>query len=204
MSMQSVKTLWDVLKELVENRRMRYVFGILAPVIGILVCAQALFGMQVFTVSGTIRSVQIRTDSQTGEYQEHLIALDNGTTHYAIEVNYFTPTLSRNALTTGEQIDLWYEETPLLDPDVVALRIYDASGTPTKYTSSAYTDPVGARRTNLILAGSLVILGLLALAAARWLPTVGAEGKGPKASATTTTSYGQSVVGSPRRPDAHP
>jgi hypothetical protein len=195
--METVKTTWDLLNEMIEKRWVRYLVGALFPVLGVLLGAQALFGMQMHTASGTIRSIAIETHSSSGKYQDNMIALAGGTTHYRVEVNSFTPALSQDGFSVGQHIDLWYEQTPLFDPDVVALHIYDASGTPTSYVSHAYTDPVGTRSTNLITAAVFVLLGLLALAAGLWLPTKGETGE-QETPAQAKTSYGQSVVGPPR------
>lgn len=195
--MEGVKTLWDLLQEMIEKRWVRYLVGVLSPLIGILLAAQALLGMQIYSVSGTVSSVAIKTDSSSGEYKEHLIALVGSTTHYSVEATYFTPTLAQDALAAGEPVEFWYEQTPLLDPDVVALQIDDASGTSTKYVSNAYTDPLGTRAGNLITAGVFVLLGLLALAAGIWLPSKG-EDEAPTKPAQAKTGYGQSVVGPPR------
>lgn len=200
-----MKTLWDLLKELADKRWVRYLVAGLFPLIGVLLGAQALWGMQLHTTSGTIRTVEIRRDSQSGAYQEHLIALDGGTTHYSVEVNSFTPTLSQDALNAGEHVTLWYTQVPLFDPDVLAIQIDTADGSATKYVTQAYSDPAGTRTGNLVTAGAFVLLGLLALVAAIWLPATGEAGKrgaSPASArgATTKPSFGEMVVGPSRRP----
>ena len=196
--MESLKTRWDLLQALIENRWARYVVGVVFLALGLLLGAQTLMGMRVCTASGTIRSVEVQTDSSTGKYAQTLITLTGGTTRYAVQVGYFSPTLAADGLSVGERVNLWYERPPLFDPDVIALQSYAASGAPTKYVTSAYTDPVGARRGNLIATATFLALGLLTLAAGRWLPTaseVDAAGK-----STKKPTYGQTVVGPPRQP----
>lgn len=197
-----VKTLWDLLQELYEKRWVRYLMAVLFPLFGILLGIMALQGIQLHTISGTISTVQIRTDSQSGDYQEHLIQLAGSTTHYTIQVGYFTPTLAQDGIAVGQRVDLWYEDRrPFFDPDVDAIQIEDASGTPTQYVTSAYTDPVGANGTNLITAGIFLLLGVFALAAAIWVPTKDdkeSSRAAPKPGIRRT--YGEYVLGSSRRP----
>lgn len=200
--LSGVKTLWDLLQELYEKRWVRYLMAALFPLFGILLGVMALQGIQLHTISGTIGTVAIRTDSQTGDYQEHLITLAGSTTHYTIQVNYFTPTLAQDGIVVGQRVEMWYEDKrPFFDPDVDAIQVYDASGTPTRYVTSAYTDPVGANRNNLITAGSFLLLGVLALAAAIWVPTKD-DKETARAAPTPATrpNYGEYVLGSPRRP----
>jgi hypothetical protein len=148
-----MKTVWDLLKLMIVKRWVRYLVATLFPLCGVLLGAQALLGTSLHTASGTIRSVEIQRDSQSGAYREHLIALIGGTAHYSVQVNYFTPALSPAALAVGEQVTLWYMQVPLFDPDVVAIQIYQANGASTKYVTHSYADPEGARRGNLITAG---------------------------------------------------
>lgn len=197
--MESVKTLWALLQALIEKRWARYVVGAVFLAIGLLLAAQALMGMQVYTASGTIRSVEIQTDSSTSKYTQTLITLAGDATRYTVQVGYFSPALAADGLSVGERVDLWYERPPLFDPDVIAVQRYDASGAPTKYVTNAYIDPLGARRGNLIAAATFTLLGLLALAAGLWLPTE-SEVSASKQSARAKTTYGQSVVGPPRQP----
>jgi len=202
-----VKTLWDLLKEMISKRWVRYLVAALFPLFGVLIALQALIGMRIQTASGVIRSVEIRRDSQSGAYQEHLLTLDAGATHYILRVNEFTPTLPDGALRAGERVDLWYIQVPLLDPDVVAIQTYDTvGGTLARYVTDADAHPQSTRSSNLITAGVFVLLGLLALAAALWLPVRGessasaAERKGSKLveQAASPTRYGEWVVGPSR------
>jgi hypothetical protein len=200
-----MSTFRSLLRMMIDKRWVRYLVGVMFPLIGVLIGAQALGGTSVHAVSGTIRTVEIRHDSH-GDYQEHLIALNGATTHYIVEVNYFTPTLAEGAFAVNQRVDLWYVERPLFDPDVLALQLYDASGVAAKYTTSAFTDPAGTSRGNLITAAVFIALGLLALIAAIWLPVPGeASRRGPSAGSThgkTPANYGEMVVGPRRQPPA--
>jgi len=209
--MAGVKTLWDLLTEMISKRWMRYLAAALFSIGGVLIALQALIGMQIQMASGVIRTIEIRRDAQTGDYQEHLLTLDTtGNTHYVLEVGYFTPALAQDALREGERIDLWYEQTPLLDPDVVAIQTYDAAGgTPLKYVSDAYAHPENTRTSTLVTGGVFVLLGLLALAAAIWLPVRGessAERKGSKSAEQPASPprYGEWVVGPSRQRSSAP
>src|SRR5260370_10584116 len=126
-----MKTVWDLVTEMIEKRWVRYLAAAFFPFFGVLIGVQALLGMQIHTVGGMIRNVEIKRDSQSGEYLEHLLALDGGTTHYSVKVNEFTPTLSQDTLTEGEHVVLWYVQgyvqVPLFDPDVLAMQVYVVS-----------------------------------------------------------------------------
>lgn len=199
-----MKTLWDLLQTMYEKRWVRYLVAVAFPLFSILIGVQALMGIQLHTVSGTIATVAIRRDNQSGDYQEHLISLVGSTTHYAVQVTFFTPTLAQDALAVGQRVDLWYEDRrPFFDPDVDAIQIYDTSGTPTMYVTNAYADPVGTNRGNLITAGVFALIGVLALVSAIWVPVKGetdASSATPKSPGRT--GYGEMVLGStPRSPD---
>jgi hypothetical protein len=202
-AMQALKTLWDLLKEMLSKRWVRYLVAALFCIFGVLLALQALIGMQIQTVSGVIRTIEIRRDAQSGEYKEHLLTLDSGNTHYTLEAGYFIPTLGEDTLREGEQIDLWYEQTPPFDPDIVAIQVYDVQGgPPTKYVTDAYAHPQNTRTSNLVTGGVFVLLGLLAIAAAIWLPMrdeSGGERKGgkPAEQLASAPRYGEWVVGPP-------
>jgi hypothetical protein len=195
-----MSTFRSLLRIMIDKRWVRYLVGVMFPLIGVLVGALAITGTAIHEVSGTIHTVVIERDSH-GAYQDHLITLDGATTHYNVGANYFTPALAEDVFGVGQRVDLWYEERPLFDPDVLALRVYDASGAATRYTTSAYTDPAGTRRGDLITAGVFVLLGVLALIAAIWLPVPGEAGRiaGP-ASGKAPANYGEMVVGPRRQP----
>jgi hypothetical protein len=203
-----MKTLWDLLNEMIDKRWVRYLAGGGFCVIGILLGVQSLLGVQLHMAKGTIRSVEVKVDSQTGDYQEHLISLDGQTTHYSLEVNEFTPGLSQDAVKEGQRVVLWYTQIPLFDPDVLAIQIFGTNGTPTKYVTNAYSDPVGTVRGNLITSVIFVFLGILSFVSALWLP-VRRESGVPATSQSTLgnrnasrTSYGDMVLGpAPRPPD---
>jgi hypothetical protein len=195
-----VSAIRDLLRMMIDKRWVRYLVGVMFPLLGVLVGAQALAGTTLHEVSGAIHTVVIQRDSH-GAYEDHLLTLDGATTHYDVEVDAFTPTLAPDAFAVGQRVDLWYAERPLFDPDVYALQLYDTSGVATRYTTSAYTDPAGARRGNLITAGVFIALGLLALVAAIWAPVPGGEDHHDQpASGKAPANYGELVVGPPRRP----
>jgi hypothetical protein len=195
-----MSTFHSLLRLMIDKRWVRYLVGVMFPLIGVLVGALAITGTMIHEVSGTIRTVVIERDSH-GAYQDHLISLDGATTHYNVGATYFTPPLAEDAFGVGQRVDLWYEERPLFDPDVLALRLYDASGAATRYTTSAYTDPEGTRQGNVITAGVFILLGLLALVAAIWLPVPreATQQVGP-ASGKAPVNYGELVVGPRRQP----
>jgi hypothetical protein len=62
-----VETLWDLLKEMISKRWVRYLVAALFPLFGVLIALQALIGMRIQTASGVIHSIEIRRDAQTGE-----------------------------------------------------------------------------------------------------------------------------------------
>jgi hypothetical protein len=195
-----VKTVWDLLQELIAKRWVRYLAAAIFIACGLLVGALALAGWRIQTVSGVVRTVKIERDAQTGDYQDHLLTLDGSPTAYTLTAGDFAPALPSDALRVAERVDLWYTQTPPFDPDVVALQIYDANGTPMQYTTSFYADPAGGRASNLVTAAAFILAGLLALVAAIWLP-VRAEPGAARDSADRPAKqarYGESVVG-PRR-----
>lgn len=200
-----LKTLRDLLEAMISKRWVRYLVAAGFSLFGILIGIQALIGMQIRTASGVVHSIQIKRDMQTGDYQEHLLTLDGSTMHYAVEADAFTPPLPAGALQEAERVDLWYVQVPLFDPEVVALQVYDpAGGAPTKYTTQAYTNPEGARSSNVVTSGVFLLIGLLALVAAIWLPVRAEanESRTPADQQAGPPRYGEWVVGPDRQPSA--
>ncbi len=198
-----LKTLWDLLEEMISKRWVRYLVAVGFSLCGILIGVQALIGMQIRTASGVVASVQIRRDMQTGDYQEHLLTLEGSTTHYAVRADEFTPPLPAGTLQEAERVDLWYVQVPLFDPEVVALQVYDpAGGAPTKYATQAYTHPEGVRSSNVVTSGVFLLIGVLALVAAMWLPVRAEanEARTPADQQAGPPRYGEWVVGPGRQP----
>jgi hypothetical protein len=192
--MGAIQTVFDLLKTLYEKRWVRYLAAALFLVIAALLALQWYVGMQVQTASGVIASVTIARDASSGEYQEHRVTLEGRRDSFIVEKQYFSPTLSDDALQQGAQVEFWYVQTPPFDPNVIALQITDASGVTTKYVTKAYMDPQSTQMTDLITSGAFALLGLLALLAAIWLPAPVRSNSGRKQAAP---NYGDSVVGPP-------
>lgn len=150
--------------------------------------------------SGTVKALYVDTDAQTGVYKYNRLTLDETTTSYIFVRDQFTPALGEDIFQPGTRVDLWFTQSPLNDPDVVAVRRDDVGADPTMYVTGGYTHPQDRANGDLIQEGMFGGVGLLAIAAVVFLPASARRRARSKAGIDVNgAGYGATVVGQPQR-----
>lgn len=149
-------------------------------------------------VSGTVKALYVDTDAETGAYKYNRLTLNETGTSYIFIRGQFTPALSEELFQPGTRVDLWYTQSPLNDPDVVAVSTTNGGAEQTMYVTDAYVRPQDRANGDLIQGGMFAGVGLLAIASALFLPSA-ARRRARAKKAAAAMSYGASVVGAPRR-----
>jgi hypothetical protein len=197
------------LRMLVTTRWPRYlmagvcIFAAVASVVG------ALAAREMKQVSGTIASVTRTTDSQSDDYKFDAVLLAGSSQTYDVDVTQFSPSLSSGSLQPSTPVRFWYTQSPLGDPNVVALLFTAsaaaaASTTAPQYLTDAYTHPEHLLTSNILFAGLCVVFAALAFAAGRFLPAPESDAKKKRKEAERTRSYGDLVVGPRQAPPPAP
>lgn len=137
------------------------------------------------TKTGTVSELYDAVDEQTNAYVHNRLMLAGDSASYIFVRTDFTPQVTDTDFQRGETVDLWYTDGSN-EEDVVAMQLHSGSGAVTKYVTSAYTNPGGARTTNLILAILCALVGLGFVALGRFVPTLGGSRKPTTSSKVTT------------------
>jgi len=152
------------------TRWARFVLAVVALFCAVGVTASALATSAIKTKIGTIERLRTTT-SDSGDYKYDTIQLAGDGASYTINRSQFTPTLNADQLASGEPVTIWYNQSPLNDPSIVAIQMPGASGGQlTRYVTDFYTHPDQSRTSNLILAAVFAIVALAAILAGIFLP----------------------------------
>lgn len=162
------------------TRWARFVLAVVALLCAAGVTASVFATSAVMTRTGAIAHLGTITDANTGAYKYDVIQLAGVGASYHLDRTQFTPSLAAGQLTAGTTVEIWYTQSPLNDPYIIALQVSDAqNGTTTKYVTDFYTHPEDSRTPNLILAAFLVVIALALAAAGFFLPAAAKPRKQP-------------------------
>ncbi len=172
----------STLRLIIGARWARFVLAIVALCCAGGVVASVYATSPVMTRTGTIAHLSTITDD-SGAYKYDTVQLAGDSASYQINRAQFTPTLSANQFAIGEPVTIWYIQSPLNDPSIVAIQMPGASvGQSTKYVTDYYTHPNQSHTSNLILAAVFVLIALGAIAAGIFLPAASKPRKPPVSS----------------------
>ena len=176
----------STIRLIIGTRWARFVLAAVALFCAVGVTASAIGTSAIKTKAGNIAHLSTTT-SDSGDYKYDTIQLAGDSASYTINRTQFTPTLNANQLAIGEPVTIWYNQSPLNDPSIVAIQMPGASGGQlSKYVTDFYTHPDQSRTSNLILAAVFVIVALAAIAAGIFLPS---RSKPRKPSASSNPWY---------------
>jgi len=199
--------LWSwakFIRMLVYTRWPRYLMAGIALALGVALMVITIAGpltwlRDIKHTTGTLASVTHVDDSKTGAYKYDALALTGSSQTYQIDLTTLSPSLAESSLHTSAAMELWYIQPPFTDLQVVAIQfVSSADGTPVIYATDLYTHPGRLQTSNLLFAGLLLGIGVLATAAGRFLPAPDSDKrKREKQEQAKPRSYGQMVVGTP-------
>lgn len=185
-----------VIRYVIYTRWMRYLIAAVVLACAVMVALSGVFAQQISQTNGTFDKLTQFTDSKTGAYKYDTFTFASGATQYQIDVTEFSPALSEADLKAASSAKVWYIQEPFNDPSVVAIQLDpDASASPTKYVTNAYTNPGQVLTSNLILGGVFLVIALLIGAAGRFLPAPMSD----RRKALKQRGYGELVVGAPSK-----
>lgn len=168
-------------KRLHRARIEAYIGAALLVLLALFALSQAISVLHIMEVSGTVqelyglfagcgRAFDCRStyaDCQSGRYDcttrydGAAIRLSGDTNYYHVIPDGLDPPLSQWFVTSGDAVQLWFTDAPLLGRSVVAIRIVGKAGVSNRlHTNGGYTDPAGGRN---ILLGLMAFLLALAV-----------------------------------------
>lgn len=160
----------STIRLIIGTRWARFVLAAVALVCAVGVTASAIGTSAIKTKTGNIAHLSTTT-SDSGDYKYDTIQLAGDSASYTINRTQFTLTLSADQFSIGEPVTIWYIQSPLNDPSIVAIQMPGASGgQSTKYVTDYYTHPNQSHTSNLILVAVFGIVALAAIAAGIFLP----------------------------------
>ncbi len=160
----------STIRLIIGTRWTRFVVAAVALFCAVGVTASAVGTSAIKVKTGTIEHLSTTT-SDSGDYKYDTIQLAGDSASYQINRTEFTPDLNADQFAIGEPVTIWYNQSPLNDPSIVAIQMPGASGVQlTKYVTDFYTHPDQSRTSNLILAAVFVLVALAAIAAGIFLP----------------------------------
>ena len=191
--------MFSLIRLVVFTRWGRLLIALLLLGAAVATAITAFAVTNIHMTSGTAATLADVVDEQSNQYQHSELTLAGASATYEFDRPAFTPALDENSFIKGGKVDLWYVQTPLNNPSIVALQIYDEQGAnPTKYVTDGYTNPEDARNGDLIPTAIFLVLGLAMVAVAFFVPTAVRS----PANRPPTGGYGASVLSAGQRPRA--
>ena len=149
-------------------------------------------------VVGVVASNTVTNDSQNGAYQYNTVVLAESSQQYQVNVTQFSPALTTATLPQGTAVTLWYSQSPLNDPSVIAVALISTAGVSPTFVTNAYTHPDDQLTSNLIFGAVCVVIAVLAFLAGLFLPASESDAK-KREKSKPPISCGEMVIGI-RRP----
>src|SRR6185437_7680611 len=112
----------STIRLIIGTRWARFVLAAVALFCAIGVTASAVGTSSIKTKTGTIAHLSTTT-SDSGDYKYDTMQLAGDSASYQINRTQFTPSLGASQIAIGEAVTIWYIQSPLNDPSIVAIQM---------------------------------------------------------------------------------